>query len=189
MEQGSYVLQDGTRLEAGSFQTQETESFEIVNFMRPFKTAPVVVASVTSFVESDAVTGRIRKVNVNRFEYQLQEQELNIKSHSMETISYIAWEPSTGVLNDLAFEISKTGNTVTNNPHTIVFDQDFSTAPIFLADMQTRDGGDTANIRWQNKDAYAVDVIISEEQSANSEMNHITEVVGYFAITPVETAQ
>jgi hypothetical protein len=45
--------------------------------------------------------------------------------------------------------------------------------------MQTADGGDTANLRWQNKDSYGTEVQISEEQSANKEIKHTTEVVWY----------
>jgi len=55
--------------------------------------------------------------------------------------------------------------------------------PMFIADMQTGDGMNTANIRWQNKDAYAVEVQIDEEQSKDKEIKHTTEVVGYMVFT------
>jgi hypothetical protein len=45
--------------------------------------------------------------------------------------------------------------------------------------MQTTDGKDTANVRWQNKNNSSVEVQIDEEQSKNSETRHTTEVVGY----------
>jgi hypothetical protein len=54
---------------------------------------------------------------------------------------------------------------------------------MFIADMQTGNGMDTANVRWQNKDAYAVEVQIDEEQSKNKEINHKTEVVGYMVFS------
>jgi hypothetical protein len=58
-------------------------------------------------------------------------------------------------------------------------------APIFLAGMQTTYGGDTANVRWQNKDFFGVDVYVAEEQSKNSEVRHTTEEVGYMVFSPL----
>ena len=57
--------------------------------------------------------------------------------------------------------------------------------PVFLADMQTTDGWDTANLRWQNKDFYAIDVKIAEERSRDSETYHTTEVVGYMVFDKI----
>ena len=59
------------------------------------------------------------------------------------------------------------------------FEQSFRSAPHFLADMQSADGKNTANVRWQNKDNNSVEVQIDEEQSKDSEIRHGTEVVGY----------
>ena len=95
------------------------------------------------------------------------------------TVSYIAWEPSSGTIDGLTFEVNKTGDKINHNFQTIVYDGTFMNAPVFLADMQTTDGGDTANVRWQDKDSYGVDVKIAEEQSGDRETNHTTEVVGY----------
>jgi hypothetical protein len=63
--------------------------------------------------------------------------------------------------------------------YTIEFGLPFESEPFFLADMQTSDGKDTANVRWQNKDNHLVEVQIDEEQSKNSETGHTSEVVGY----------
>ena len=45
--------------------------------------------------------------------------------------------------------------------------------------MQTTDGGDTATVRCQNKQADGIDIKVEEEQSRDTEMNHTTEVIGY----------
>lgn len=179
MEQGSYTLEDGTLVEAGSFETDNTSSSEVVSLNKAFTAEPVVIAAVTSFNEEDAVTGRIRGITTNGFEYRMQEQELNSQVHATETISYIAWEPSSGDVEGLTFEVKKTANSIRHKPYAIPFDQDFMNIPVFFADMQTTDGRDTANLRWQDKDFYGVDVNISEEQSRDKEINHTTEVLGY----------
>ena len=139
----------------------------------------MVITAVSSYNETDAVTTRVRNVSTNGFELRMQEQELNPEIHDTETISYIAWEPSSGTMDDLTYEVKKTDDVVTHGLHTVVYHETFMNIPVFLADMQTTDGGNTANVRWQDKDFYAVDLKIVEEQSRDTETSHTTEVVGY----------
>ncbi|MCD4804979.1 MAG: fibronectin type III domain-containing protein [Desulfobacterales bacterium] len=179
MERGSYILEDGTKVEAGRFNTDATGSFEWVDFSQTFNQVPVVTSTVSSFNEEDAVCSRLRNIDTTGFDFCMQEQELNSQRHTIETISYIAWEPSSGTVGNLTFEVDKTDDVITHNLQTIVYNETFMATPVFLADMQTTDGGDTANLRRQNKDFYGIDIKITEEQSRDSEINHTTEVVGY----------
>ena len=183
MERGCFTLADGTRLEAGQFETNKTGSFGQVSFNQTFQKAPVVITSISSFNESDAVAARLRNINTQGFDFCMQEQESNSKNHTSESIDYIAWEPSAGNMDGLTYEIGKTANTVKNNFYTIKFSRSFSNDPIFVADMQTADAMDTANVRWQNKDINAIEVKIDEEQSRNRETNHTTETVGYMVFS------
>jgi hypothetical protein len=183
MERGSYTLADGTKVEAGRFETDRTKGFETVSFSQSFQEIPVVITSILSINEADAVIGRIRNIDTQGFNFRLQEQERNTKKHATETIGYIAWEPSVGTIDSLTFEINKTSDSVKHNFYTIQFSQNFMNTPMFIADMQTGDGMNTANVRWQNKDAYAVEVQIDEEQSKDNEIKHGTEVVGYMVFS------
>jgi hypothetical protein len=88
-------------------------------------------------------------------------------------------EPSIKTISGPTFEVGKTGDSVKHIFYTIRFAQNLINNPAFLADMQTGDGMNTANVRWQNKDAYVVEVCIDEEQSKDNEIKHGTEVVGY----------
>ena len=179
MERGTYILEDGAKVEAGTFDTDTTSSFGWVDFSQTFNQAPVVITAVSSYHGADTVTTRVRNISINGFEFRMQEQESNSQSHVTETISYIAWEPSSGTVGDLTFEVEKTDDVITDDWQTIVYNETFTNPPVFLADMQTTDGGDTANLRWKNKDFYGIDVKIAEEQSRDSETDHDTEVVGY----------
>jgi hypothetical protein len=179
MERGSYRLGDGTLLEAGVFQTDKTINYERVSFEHYYNSVPVVITSIVSNNGSDAVIGRIRNIGLQRFDYRLQEEEAQNQHHTRESIHYITWEPSRGTLGGIAFEVSRTTNIVTENFHTINFRQSFPYRPVFVADMQTTDGGDTANLRWRNKTTSRVEVQVDEEQSRDSETAHTTEVVGY----------
>ena len=186
MEWGSYILEDGTKVEAGRFDTDATGSFGWVDFSQTFNQVPVVTSTVSSFNEEDAVCCRLRNIDTTGFDFCMQEQERNRQIHTTETISYIAWEPSSGTVGNLTFEVDKTDDVITHNLQTIVYNETFMAPYVFLADMQTTNGKDTANLRWQNKDFYGIDIKITEEQSRNSEIRHTTEVVGYMVFAFIE---
>ena len=180
MEAGHHVLPTGIHVEAGTIESNSTG--KTVNFDAGFNQIPVVVSGVTTENELDAVTGRLNEVTLNGFDIMLQEQESHKNGHyADETVSYIAWEPSSGEVNGMNYIVDSTFNEVTHKFTTINFYPVFDSAPIFVADMQTTNGGDTANVRWQNKTGAGVEVQIDEEQSQNPEVNHVTEVVGYMA--------
>jgi hypothetical protein len=185
MESGSYTL-GGTLVEAGKFETNNTGSFAAVSFDRAFNEPPVVITAITTFNEADAVCGRVRNISVNGFEFYMQEQEANAQEHATEEISVIAWESSSGTMDGIAFEVDKTQDVVTDQSHTISFNESFMNVPVFVADMQTTDGSNTANLRRGEKDLYRVDVNVSEEQSGDSETAHTTEVVGYMVFSPID---
>ena len=70
-------------------------------------------------------------------------------------------------------------NSVTHQFQKVPFYEPFSIPPVFLADMQTTDGGNTAAVRWQKKQAAEIEVKVEEEQSMDAEIHHVTEVIGY----------
>ena len=100
-------------------------------------------------------------------------------NHGTETLAYIAWEPSMGMIGDTVYRVDRTADAVKHKNYNLVFDIQAATPPTLLADMQTTDGGDPANVRCKNKDHRSVDVMIDEEQSKDNEVNHTTETVGF----------
>jgi len=182
MERGSYTLEDGTMVEAGSFTINNTTSLKTVNFKNTFNQTPVVTTAVISYNEIDAVLCRTVTNGINGFKVGLQEQELNPKNHATEEVAYIAWEPSSGIVNSVEFEINiKSG--IKYLDRKISFDQTFTNSPVFISDMQTINGFDPANLRLESKNAREVYVKISEEQSHDSEIFHRPESVGFMAFS------
>jgi hypothetical protein len=181
MEKGYYVLPEGIIMEAGSFEA-DGNNFRVYNYSGTFNQIPVVIASVTSVKDPTAVTGRIHNVSQNGFEYYLQKEEKNKKKHGVETVSFIACEPFSGVMNQLKLEVGTTGNQVNHNFHYLSYKEKFSNIPYFLGDMQTTHDSDTANVRWRNKNHYGVEIHISEEKSRDAELNHNNENLGYIII-------
>jgi hypothetical protein len=78
--------------------------------------------------------------------------------------------------------VNTTPDVVQHTFYRLAFGVSFSDTPVFLADMQTADGIDTANLRWQNKTSAGIDIIVTEEQSKETEINHTTEVMGFIVI-------
>jgi len=184
MERGSHFLGDGTQVEAGSFMTNLTSSFGTFSFSQSFGVVPVVVAAVASFKEADTVTTRLHNITTGGFDFHMQEQDANVQSHSVETIHYIAWEPGSGTVNGLSFEVADTGSAVTDQFSPISFSTTFLEGPKFLADMQTTNGTDNAAVRWRNRYPYGIEVKIEEEKSFDSETAHTNpEEVGYMAFS------
>jgi len=182
MERGSYTLEDGTMVEAGSFTTNNTTSFQTVNFKNSFGQTPVVITAVVSYNEIDAVLCRTVTNGTNGFEVRLQEQELNPKIHATEEVAYIAWEPSSGIVDSVAFEINIQSG-IKYLDRKISFNQTFINSPVFISDMQTYNGADPANVRLENKNAREVYVKITEEQSLDPETFHRPETVGFMAFS------
>jgi hypothetical protein len=185
LERGSYILPDGTRIEAEDFMTIQTDDFRSVDFVQPFRSVPVVLTAITSMHGADTVTGRVRYVGRHSFEFQMQEQEGNAASHGAEIITYIAWEPSAGTLKGRTYEVAMLPERLTHLWESLEFTSFFTTPPVFLAATQTVRGGNTAAIRWRNKDAVGVEIKVQEERSQDWELRHSPEVIGYIAFTPI----
>lgn len=186
MERGNYELPDGTLVEAGSFDTDKTgkKSFETVLFLDSFIDIPIIFTALNTMNDTTAVTTRLRNIDTFGFEIQMQEQEASTQIHGVETISYIAWEPSMGSISNNEYEIGRTANEVTHKFHTIQYQQTFlDTPPITLFAMQTRNGGNSANLRWKNNDEEKIDVKVVEEKSSDNEVRHIAEEVGYMVFS------
>jgi hypothetical protein len=176
MEAGAYELPDGGRVEAGTIDVDH--NFTEVAFNQTFAAAPMVLTQAQTFFGSAAVVTRQRDTHVGGFQVKVQEEEGNDGSHDLETVGYIAIAPGAGTIGDMAYEVQLTPDAVTHDWYTIDFKQSYS-EPIFLAGMQSYDGGNTAAVRYKALGADQSQVFVEEEQSADSEIWHTTETIGY----------
>lgn len=183
IESGVHMLPGNVRVEAGKVNTVKGASFSAFTFKQAFPVAPVVMASVTTTNDQNAVAVRLDRVTSKGFRLCLQEQEANLQDHPAETVAYIAWQPSNGDFDGVVFEVDKTGREITNAFADILFTEPHAVAPVFLGQMQSAYGKDTAALRWRVKDSEGVEVKIAEETSRDSETSHTTEVVGYMAFS------
>jgi PKD repeat protein len=184
MERGRFRLLDGSSVESGTIETDPTYPKHSITFSEPFSHTPVVMATVTNGQGPAGVVGQPGRVNKKGFQFQLRPQEASAISGAPQAVSYIAWEPSTGTLDGLAYEVSRTGRVKRSQFSTITFKEPFLAAPIFLADFQATAGGNPLNLRWNRKGLEEVDVKIDEGGAldASGTPPQDVSVVGYILI-------
>ncbi len=180
MERGHFILPDGTHVEAGNFSG--TTNFVNNVFKEAFNVTPIVLTTVASSNETETVSGRLRNITKNGFDYYFREQEKNNNEHSIETVDYIAWEQGTGETDTFSFEAQMTPNNVSHVPYDIVYKTAFSTPPFLFANIQTTYSSDTAALRVENQGENSISVSVEEEQSQDDEISHTPEGVGYLAV-------
>jgi len=180
MEKGMYTLDNGIKIEAGSFTGSST--LQQVSLQETYNATPVIMTQVMTENGTGAVTNRVDEINLISFKHKMQEEEITATEHTTETIGYIAWEPGQGEVSGLLYEVGTTGRSVTHDWFDITFQAEFPDLPFFFAGMQTTYGNDTAAVRTQNLSQITTQIKIDEEQSKDSEINHTTEVIGYFSI-------
>ncbi len=185
MERGNHVLKDGTRIEAGRFEADNTEAFEKILFARPKAAPPVILSSVVSYNEEDAVVGRIKDVDEEGFQYRLQEQgDAVTAGHAAETVSFIAWEASIGRQDGMSFEVSCLDNAEVQQFHSIGFISSYAPSLQFVADLQTAEHGKAVNLRWRNRDEEGIELLIDQERSQPEEpVLPSVEEIGYLVLS------
>ena len=184
MDKGRTTLPDGSIVEAGSFAGTPTN--QNVRFNGLFNTIPVVLTTIASENEIDTISSRTSKITTASFAYYFKEQEQNKNQHVKETVHYIAWELGQGTIGTLRYEVTRAANGLTDAWGTVPFQQDFTQAPVFLADMQTNNNSDTAALRADNAAPTGAQLKVEEEQSKDTETTHPEETVGYLALDILE---
>lgn len=178
IESGVYTLEDGTIIQAGL--DSSTHTWTSITFSQAFSSTPCLITGVASQNDAAACITRSRSLSSTGFQIKVQEEEAG-GAHGKEQVAWIAIEPGSGTNNSVAFLAGQTSNSVTHNWYTIPFSPAFSQAPIFLCHDDTYDGGNTCGTRFRNLGASLVQVMIEEEKSNDSEINHTTERVSYVA--------
>ncbi|MEM9045369.1 MAG: SdrD B-like domain-containing protein [Pseudomonadota bacterium] len=167
--EGKHKLPDGTIIQAGR-TIAENETNTQVAFDAPFEEAPIVFTQVASDNGLDPVTTRNQDVTEGGFSVRMQEEEAKANQHLPEQVDWIAVEKSDGIL-DVGTEI------VDHNFKSL----DLQGEEVFLADMQTMYGGNTATLRYEEAQDGSLRIKVDEELSLDQEEWHREEEVGFLA--------
>ncbi len=177
VEAGTHTLESGLVVAAGS-ETDVDGSFGTVDFGTDFGSAPVVFSQVATQNETSAVVTRQRRTDNDSFQVSLDEEEAGNRRVD-ETVGWIAVEDGGSVA--AGFLTGETPNSVTDANFTQGFGSNFAAAPVFLADMQSFDGGEVGTVRLDALGTGSATFFIEEDESVDVD-GHTTEVVGYTAL-------
>jgi hypothetical protein len=181
IERGRYTVAGGTTVEAGTAEVDRLHATVSLAFSHPFQVTPVVLTAVSSANGADAVTGRPSRVGKSGFQFTLQQPSPG-QEGAQETMAYIAWEPSSGRVDDLTFEVRRTVEARRDQFHALAFVELFADPPVFLADIQASGGSTPLNLRWDGKDLESVSIKLDAAGPDEATKERGTNVVGYIAI-------
>ena len=105
IERGSYILGNGSLVEAGRVQAGSTDGLRRIRFGKRFPTVPVVLTSIVSSYEAEGVSARPTMVQQGGFQYRLQAPSLHQSMDVPVSLVYVAWEPSWEAIDGLTFEV------------------------------------------------------------------------------------
>ena len=156
-----------------------------INFSQTYKN-PVVIAGSPSYNGSHTATVRIEEVTGDGFTAFIQEPSNLDGWHTLETFSYLVleagtWRWSDGTLVEVG--AIDTNATVRQAWETIDFDTNFDQTPAIFSYVQSYNGGDFVRTRQRNDSADGFQFALEEEERKLN-TRHLTETVGYVAITP-----
>jgi hypothetical protein len=157
-------------------------NWQTIEYGDEFET-PVVFSSIVTDETGQPMVTRQKAVNNNNFKVRLQAEEAD-QVPGQEQVSWLVLDTNSEGLR----YVGKTDNVVTHEGTPINFGSFNHGNPGFFAAMQTFNGPDTATLRYNDMSETSATVIVEEEQSANEEQAHTTEVVGYMAIWQPEQA-
>ncbi|MEM9267294.1 MAG: hypothetical protein AAGA46_17390, partial [Cyanobacteria bacterium P01_F01_bin.13] len=184
MESGDWTLADGTRISAGTRQTNRLTSrgFDSVS-LNGFDQTPTVLSQVQTFNNTDWVTTRTKNQSKSQFKLAMQEEEaLNGGSHAQETVGWFAVEVGGDYEGDSILQGGQTERSYDDSWGTVNFDQAFAQAPSIIAKLGSHYGSDTASLRLDDITSQSFGVRVSEEQSLDRELVHTNESISFLAL-------
>ncbi len=185
VEKGSWILSDGTKIEAGILNTNQLSKngFEDVSFNTDFAYKPAVLSQVQTHNGSDLVDTRQTGAGQDGFKLAMQEDEAgNTGSHKYEDLGWLAIERGSGKSNGHDFSAGSTSDSYDHNWKDIVFQDEFDELPQLIANISSHDGSDSSFVRVKNLDKKGAEIAIQEDQSKDSEVGHTTETFDFFSI-------
>ena len=191
LEAGSHQLANGTRFEAGTFDTSATvgvllnNSWRTINFNSNFASAPIVFSQIQTKSADGAEYLQTRQLapTSSSIQLALEQQEDDNTRHTVETVGYLAIDAGSGLWNGALFEVAQTDFAVRDTWYTQTYANRYDTPPFLLTSLATYNGFDNSHVRYSNSTAGGVDVKVEEDTSWDVEVIHNTaEIVNYLAI-------
>ncbi|MEM9436279.1 MAG: Hint domain-containing protein [Pseudomonadota bacterium] len=175
IEEGVHTLPDGRLIEAR--HSDADSDGETVTFNAAFTEPPVVITTVASDNEDGVVDSDPRNITANDFLLDVEEGEGNDGVHGFEQVGWIAVGATDGTDPD-QYGAAVTVDGIDDDWATGVDIGGPVTDAITVGEVQTQNGGDPGDIIFENQTDGSIDLRYEEEDSGDSETNHVEETVG-----------
>lgn len=134
-----------------------------VAFKRPFNRRPMVVLGGASNNGSEPVHARVRNVTRTGFQLRLEEWDYQNRSHTFETLAYVAAEPGRHSVGGMTIEAgSMTGGDARRSKQ---FSQPFGKAPVVMAQVASTFNGKAVVTRVSDVRKGDFSVRLQEQES------------------------
>ncbi|GFE52482.1 hypothetical protein So717_42350 [Roseobacter cerasinus] len=174
---GDHTLEDGTRISFGKSDAKTTDGGAVA--LNGFQDTPTVFAQLTGDAERDALTHRLYDVGSDGFDFELNREEGDHHKGADIADEVLHWIVMDIAEGSTIFEegVLMTDHTYTSTGTTL------DAGEAFFADMQTRNGVDTASQRYDVAENGIVSLRVEEETSNDSEITHAVEEFAWFTAT------
>ncbi len=183
IEEGVHTI-GGLVWEAGTTPGLTDGGLKSVNLASTsFDGSQIVLTQIASDNDPVAAVSRVRLTTNTSFQFKLTEEEAEDNMRSVaDDIHYVAVQVGNGTLSDgRSFSAGSTSRVVNDEGADISFTTSVA-QPFILAGLQTIIDQDPVVIRYSKLTNQGVTFRLQEEQSFDSNTDHIDEVVGYLVL-------
>jgi hypothetical protein len=180
-EAGEHSL-GGLRVEAASLASNRlgrAGQWRGISFNPHFAGDPVVLASVMTFYGGDTVTTRIRNLDFSGFDLAMDEQESKADGHVNEILAWIAIRTGTGTTAE-GRKVEAFFDAINHVPTPVPYTSTTHLYPTVMGAVDSTLGADPVSLRYLNPTSTEIELKLTEEQSNDSETDHVREDVGVF---------
>jgi hypothetical protein len=139
---------------------------------------PIVVMGPPSFGGSQPAVMRVQSVSASSFSYQLEEWDYLDGGHVSESVGWWAMGSGNRQIGTLAAQAGS--RNLDHDWVTVNLSQSFPSAPVVLAQVASRNGGQAVTVRIRNVSATSFQMRLQEEEGNDG--THTTESVHWIAI-------
>ncbi|MGF1478970.1 MAG: CAP domain-containing protein [Cyanophyceae cyanobacterium] len=185
LEAGNWELDDGTKLEVGTVNTNAnvSDGWQTIAFDHNFSQTPVVLSQVQTANDPDWMRTRLNNVDADDFAVALEQGEaLKDADYQSETVGWLAMESGVGNWNGLNYQAGTTPDAVTHQKYTLNFNADFSDEPQLFASIGSYDGDNPSGLRYVDLSTNSAGIRVEEDTTLDRETWHTTESVNFLAI-------
>lgn len=182
MESGFHSTSTGIDVLAGTAQA-DGNGWTTASYGQTFDSQRYVFAQVMTVNDSTPVSTRVTDTGIDSFDVFCQEEEANrtdgFSDHAQETVGYLVTQPRLAGSGDPGESIASAF--ATDSWASAELQDSYSNIPVMIHGLQSYFGRDTTDLRGRNYSSTSFEVLADEEQSTNSETNHVREYVATLA--------